>query len=63
MAVIHPVALPFDVWRIDLALCAGEFRRGRISEIGFRHHLKRLGYLAHEIEAEVAHHRTDREAA
>jgi hypothetical protein len=49
--------LPIDVWRIDLALCAGEFRRGRLSEAGFRHHLARLGYLAHEIEAEVEHHR------
>jgi hypothetical protein len=54
---------PFNVWKIDLALCAGEFRRGRLSEAGFRHHLARLGYLAHEIDAEVAHHRTDLEAA
>ncbi len=56
-------SIPFDVWRIDLALCAGEFRRGALSEAGFRRHLARLGYLAHEIEAEVAHHRTDREPA
>jgi hypothetical protein len=24
----HPVPLPFDIYRIDLALCSGEFRRG-----------------------------------
>ncbi len=51
-----------ELWRLDFALCVESFRIGRISEAGFRHHLARLGYLAHEIEAEVAHHRTDREA-
>ncbi len=55
----HPVALPFDLWRLDLNLCAESFRLGRISEAGFRHHLARLGYLPREIEAEVEHHRTD----
>jgi hypothetical protein len=59
MTMPHPTPHPFETWRIDLALCAGEFRRGLISEAGFRHHLKRLGYLPHEIEAEVEHHRTD----
>ncbi len=63
-----PIALPFEVWRIDLNLCAESFRIGRISEAGFRHHLTRLGYAAHELDAEVDHHRTelsasDREAA
>lgn len=61
-----PVAIPVvqaGPRRGDLALCTAEFRRGRLSEAGFRHHLARLGYLAHEIEAEIAHHRTDREAA
>lgn len=53
-----PTPHPFETWRTDLALCAGEFRRGLISEAGFRHHLNRLGYLPHEIEAEVEHHRT-----
>ncbi len=54
-----PIALPFEVWRIDLNLCAAEFRHGRISEAGFRHHLRRLGYAAHELDAEVEHHRTE----
>ncbi len=67
MTMPCPIALPFEVWRIDLALCAAEFRRGRISEAGFRHHLTRLGYAAHELDAEVEHHRTElsgeREAA
>jgi len=59
----HPTPLSFDIWRIDLALCVGEFRRGGLSEAGFRHHLARLGYLPDEIEAEVAHHRTEKAEA
>ncbi len=55
------IATPFDVWRIDLALCFDAFRTGRISEASFRHHLARLGYLPHVVEAEVAFHRTQRE--
>lgn len=43
----------FDLWRLDLNLCADAFRIGRLSEAGFRHHLARLGYQPHEIEAEV----------
>lgn len=57
------IALPFEVWRIDYELCVNAFRIGRISEAGFRHHLTRIGYAAHEIDAEVKHHRTGGEAA
>jgi hypothetical protein len=56
----RPLPDPLEVWRIDLALCAGEFRRGAMSETGFRHHLARLGFAPHEIDAEVEHHRTER---
>lgn len=54
----HPTPHPFDTWRTDLALCADEFRRGGISEAGFRHHLNRLGYAARDIDAEVEYYRT-----
>jgi hypothetical protein len=54
-----PIALTHEIWRIDLNLCVAEFRRGRLSEKGFRHHLTRLGYAAHELDAEVEHHRTE----
>jgi hypothetical protein len=47
------------LWRIDLDLCAGEFRIGRLSEAGFRHHLRRLGFAEHDLAAEVEWHRRD----
>jgi hypothetical protein len=55
--MLFPVATPFDLWRLDLNLCADAFRIGRLSEAGFRHHLARLGFAGHEIEAEVEWHR------
>jgi hypothetical protein len=55
----HPVPLPFDLWRLDFNLCTDAFRIGRLSEAGFRHHLARLGFAAHEIEAEAEWHRAE----
>lgn len=59
----HPIPLPYEFFRADYDLCVDAFRIGRISEAGFRHHLARLGYLPHEIEAEVECHRSERRAA
>lgn len=55
----YPIALPYELFRTDYELCVDAFRIGRISEVGFRHHLTRLGYAVHELDAEVEHHRTE----
>lgn len=63
MLMPHPIPLPYELWRFEFQVIVGEYRRGALSEAGFRHHLARLGYLPHEIEAEVECHRTERVAA
>lgn len=54
--------LPYELHRLEFQILAGEFRRGALSEAGFRHHLCRLRFNPSEIEAEVAHHRTEMSA-